>query len=249
MNQAPPSTAIEPQKDTDVNASAFVRIPGTENYALRDDIATTPECIRAGKLAWNYRIGSLPEVQALNAGDRVIDVGAFIGDTAAHFQERGARVLAFEPQADAAACFRINFRSFVENGHWCFVDHPAGDGRYVTLSDGKGGNMGARFCMPVTKPGEGDISTFRIDDIILPAKEPIRLIKIDAEGMEPCVLDGARGVIERDSPTVLVEVNLPMLAYQGGWRAEDILSRLPGYQVREYYRYDDRQWDWVCTRR
>ena len=51
--------------------------------------------------------------------------------------------------------------------------------------------------------GVVEVATARLDELGL---EPVGFIKIDVEGHEPAVIDGAAGLIARDRPTLLVEL-------------------------------------------
>jgi FkbM family methyltransferase len=51
--------------------------------------------------------------------------------------------------------------------------------------------------------GVVEVATARLDELGL---EPVGFIKIDVEGHEPAVIAGAAGLIERDRPTLLVEL-------------------------------------------
>ena len=64
-----------------------------------------------------------------------------------------------------------------------------------------------------------------LDPLVI--EDRIRLIKIDAEGHDPVVLDGVRGLVARDHPTLIVETGTPAVVSrleQLGYRTE----RLPG---------------------
>lgn len=51
--------------------------------------------------------------------------------------------------------------------------------------------------------GRVEVETARLDDLDLP---PCGFIKIDVEGHEQAVIDGARALIARDRPTLMVEI-------------------------------------------
>ena len=52
--------------------------------------------------------------------------------------------------------------------------------------------------------GDGRNRTVRLDDLL---NDPVSIVKIDTDGSELAVLDGARGLLSRDRPVVVVEAN------------------------------------------
>lgn len=212
-------------------------LPKTDDWLLAADNATTPRCLQAGQLDWQRWIAELPEVQGLGAGDAVLDIGAFIGDTTRTFTLTGARVLAFEPQDDAFECLEHNCPEAI-------LYHVAvGDGDEAVLAGGQGGNLGGRWS---SKPGKREgrqVSTVRIDSLDLSECD---LVKIDVEGFEPYVLSGMCDTIRRFRPVIIIEVNDNALRNNDLTRA-DIEKHLDGYQKRVGHKYTDEQFDWVCV--
>lgn len=209
---------------------AFVReVNGL--WLLDRDQWITPAIIKAGRLNWDDTFNACLRAIKGRKGT-MIDVGAFIGDSAAWFNA-GYSLLTFEPQRDAFVCLSHN----LPNGtHYPF---PAGDGELVGLQFGEGGNMGARVVIP---KGE-QVRTLRIDDL---QPENVALIKIDAEGWEPKVLAGAKDTIATHKPAVVVECNRPALA-RWGFTVEHITSFFAGWRQEVIFRYGNDQWDTLFT--
>lgn len=71
----------------------------------------------------------------------------------------------------------------------------------------------------------------------------ISFIKVDVEGFEPSVLEGARATIERDRPALLLEIEDRRLVRYGRTTAEgfraDIAGRWPDYRM---YTWGDDAW-------
>lgn len=68
--------------------------------------------------------------------------------------------------------------------------------------------------------------------------ERLSFIKVDVEGFEPSVLEGARGVVERDRPSLLLEIEDRRLVRYGrttaaGFHA-DIMERWPDYRMHTW---------------
>lgn len=158
----------------------------------------------------------------------VIDVGAFIGDSTAWFCDHPC--VTFEPQRDAFTCLCHNIPTGFH------LPFPAGNGELVNIQFGEGGNMGGR-----TVYGKGEmIRTMRIDDLNV---QDVGLIKIDVEGWEPKVLDGAKETLAKWKPMVMVEFNKDGLD-RHGHSFQDIEYRFQsGWKCEEVFRYDNNQWD------
>lgn len=159
-------------------------------------------------------------VRNLKSFDVCIDVGAFIGYTAAHMAEKGCKVTAYEPHEDLFYCLKNN-SPLSRN-----IQQIIGDGRTVQLVDNPvDGNAGSRRAIP------GDRFTVPLDNRTLDVPT---FIKIDVEGMEPAVLDGAKYLINRCKPNLLIEVNTAALKFQG-YEPKDVYERIAafGYDCEE----------------
>lgn len=186
-------------------------------------------CIReCGRLNWDNVFEQVLD-RVWHRHGTMIDVGAFVGDTTAWF--RGFfKCITFEPQRDAFACLVHNIPGAV---HFPF---PAGNGEKVDLEivGNIEGNPGARGVQIGTQ-----CQTIRIDDLGL---TDVALIKIDAEGWEPHVLEGAKETISKCRPVVVAEINLGPLKARG-FTAEDIEKHFQDWEKVVIYRYLEEQWD------
>jgi len=138
----------------------------------------------------------------------VIDVGVHLGFYSRHFARFAAQVLSFEANPasakEAARMLPANVR--IEN---------------VALSDE---NSTVQLRVPIAGAGGGEaalgtlapsnnlsgtafrsvpVTARRLDGMTLP---PVGLVKIDVEGHEEAVLTGAHGVLERDRPNLMIEI-------------------------------------------
>lgn len=134
-------------------------------------------------------------------GDLVLDIGANIGNHTLYLAAvAGCRVDAFE--ANAALCEAMR-TSIALNGlgqkirvHCVGVGSAAGMARFAeALPD----NLGAQKLAV----GDGEIEVVPLDSLTF--AQPVRMLKIDVEGMEIEVLRGARALIARDRPVLYVE--------------------------------------------
>jgi FkbM family methyltransferase len=157
-------------------------------------------------------------VPGLLAADRVaIDVGANVGLYAAVLARRSARVLAFEPHPRCASYLRaldltrcdVIEAAASDRAGTAILRVPVARGREVdalsTLAPrNRFGSMSE--CSAVR---ELTVETLRLDMAIaerLPAAAQVGFVKIDVEGHETAVLDGAAGTIGRHRPALLIEI-------------------------------------------
>ncbi len=205
-------------------------------------------------LAW--RIGyfdlELRLLRYLCDGAKVsIDIGASIGSYTVHLLNHSRKCYAFEPRPDSAAYLvdrlaaRSNPRLRVEAV--ALSDH-SGDAQLRVLV-GDMGRSSIERENPVEQLGavEGlTVPTRRLDDY--DAIEPVGCIKIDVEGHEDAVLRGARRILLRDRPTLLIEIEerhkrhsvitvsnfLQELGYQGFFFRRDRLNPIESFRVEEH---------------
>lgn len=223
----------------------LVSIPGTPYVALAYDRNLTPRALAAGTIVVELEIAALPVVQALGPGSVVWDVGAFIGDTALIFADRGAHVVAFEPQVDAYLAALWNTRH-PKHGHIVVENLAVGAGQLVSCNqDPMAGNLGTRT---VRRDPAGvkavTLSSYARDNGHLP-----HFVKIDVEGFEPAVILGGLDLFVECRPTLLVEIYPALLARQG-WTEKDVVDPLEriGYRCTEAIgNRTEPRWDILCV--
>ena len=139
-----------------------------------------------------------------------IDIGASTGSYTVHLLNHSAKCYAFEPQRDVAAFLlrrltaRPNRRLRVESV--ALSDH-SGDAplRVVTADRGRSSIEASN---PLECSGAIDVRTVptrRLDDYAA-SIEAVGCIKIDVEGHEEAVLRGAAGILARDHPSLIIEI-------------------------------------------
>ena len=150
--------------------------------------------------------------QLISEGDWVIDVGANVG----HYTKRlsdlvgpSGRVLAFEPVPESFALLAANATLF-NYSNVSLLNLAASD--RTTMASMSIPTFGTGL-KNYYQASIGDhtsglkILTLALDSLAL--MQPVRLIKIDAEGHDYIVLKGAEQILERDHPTLIVETNAP----------------------------------------
>jgi len=203
-------------------------------WCLANDNSITVEVEKAGRLNWDdvfRRV--ITKLQNRGNHGFVIDVGAYIGDSTRWFELYGYPCIAFEAQRDAFTCLQHNCQRTLA------FNLPVGNGDPVIVDHQEGGNMGARQVFK----SEAGISTIRIDDLQC---DEVACIKIDVEGYEPSVLEGARETIARCKPIVVCEIN-PKALEAHGFVPLDIFKHFPGWQQEEIFRYYSENWDILFT--
>ena len=171
------------------------------------------------------------------AGGRFLDIGANIGwHTLGLARIAGAqgRVYSFEPRSPTNTYLR---RTIEQNGLGDVVKvHDFGLwSEEATLDLGwhqDTVNPGNSY---IAHAGEGlttqRIDLKRLDDVV---DETIDFIKIDVEGAEPKVFEGARRLIEASRPLILAELNPDQLQSVSGVTSAQFISQMAafGYECR-----------------
>ena len=147
-----------------------------------------------------------------------IDVGANVGLWSRSLCEQFASVLAVEPVGMFRDCLTRN----VPAGNLRVLDFALGNENTTANMIITEGNTGHTHIDPASV-GAGNIAVKRLDDIAL---EQVDYIKMDCEGYEYRVLQGAEQTIRRCCPVVVVEQK-PHDAYSnqyGQFAAIDLLQ-------------------------
>jgi FkbM family methyltransferase len=169
----------------------------------------------------------LPFVRTLlRPEDTFVDVGANIGVYTVVAALRGARVLAFEPNANARGMLSANLalnrvEDRVEVLPFALADF-SGPARFTT-------DLESSNHLQTTPEANCEVVEVReLDALVKPARQ-VTLVKIDAEGFDEAVLRGARGTLERERPVVIVET----------WAGAHSLRLFLGELGYEFFLYQD----------
>jgi FkbM family methyltransferase len=216
------------------------------------EIGARPQCVRLFVDLADHVIG-LPIVRdqyerdeiafvrrLLKPGDIAVDVGAHIGFFTIEMADivgPGGRVFAFEPLDTNAELLE---RSIAENR---FEERVVFERAAVGSKSGSATltfpvetlNSGGAYLLrdgtaPLTGNLERKVAVVALDEFKLP--HPIRFIKMDVEGAEPHVLEGAKKVLEADRPFLLTELHPTQLQRASGVTPDEFLVRLRGLGYR-----------------
>ena len=174
----------------------------------------------------------------------VVDVGANLGWHTIHASRHAAveTVVAFEPDTVNLSLLNRNLRlNGAENVVVCSCALGAREGR-ARLHRYKESNLGRHSL--VSDHGFGDIDVVVRDldgalDSLNLADRRISLLKIDVEGYEPAVIEGASQALTRTDAVVL-EYS-PALSREGELSTDDMIDRLYRFGFRPFTLGGDSQ--------
>jgi FkbM family methyltransferase len=178
------------------------------------------------------------------AGGTVFDVGAYIADHTVAYARKAGDLYAFEPNPVAFECLLHN-TFYLDN---CKCYNLAFGNQYGHVeSVCQSTNIG----MATIKNAESGIEIQTIDFFVEKNKiNRLDFLKIDAEGFEVEILQGARKTINKFRPVMFIEVNVATLAVKG-YTKNDLLQTINdlGYIYRNVYEEQglgDDQFDVLC---
>jgi len=139
-----------------------------------------------------------------------VDCGAYDGDTLREWLSRKAPFLApdqlryhaFEPDPDNFSLLQQFVTGLPDTLKSRIVLHSCGvgdvSGNIGMIQGGHGTELYKGFDTGVVAP------VVRLDDVL--AAEIVRTLKMDVEGFEPLALEGARSILEKQRPALLISV-------------------------------------------
>lgn len=154
-----------------------------------------------------YEIDLLEHLRGLvDEGDLVLDVGSNMGNHTVWFAGvLGCDVRAFEPVPVLAQVLARNVQlNYLEPKVRVEPMAVGSETHRATVTHWDSSNTGQTR---LTRDRDGDIHVVALDD--LDHGSPVRLLKIDVEGMELDVLQGATALIDRERPVIVVEAQNP----------------------------------------
>jgi FkbM family methyltransferase len=206
-------------------AVELVRLGPIELYVPGDDPAIGSQMVR--RRAHQPQLAGLLG-RILAPGLTFVDVGANVGYfslLAARLVETAGRVVAIEP--GPRNC-RLLHRSVVRNRcgnvqlYPCAVSDRRGAVAY--LAEGSNGTIADLDATRDVPPGAHLVAATTLDDL-LAGFDRVDVIKLDVEGAEGRVLEGATRTLERHRPAVISEVSPLLLETISGVSAGGYLTR------------------------
>lgn len=222
---------------------------------------STYSVLQAVAMGWDIRRGAWYEAEiellplALRAGESAVDIGANFGLYAYHLSKvvgRGGKVWSFEPIPFTARTFKIiqralGFRDNVElvakgcgerTGRVQFTVPVMATGAisaglvHMGRNDDRAGK--GEHANYATKEVECEVVA--LDEFLAGAKD-VALVKCDIEGADLFAMRGAKKLLERHHPTVIIEIT-PWYLEGFGISVKDVTGFFEslGY---ECYRYDN----------
>ena len=151
-----------------------------------------------------------------------IDGGANYGLMSYHMNSRFDQVLAFEIDDQLRTCLADNMKTFA-----CSKDRiePYGLGdREKSVDLVKTQKSFGNFVNPATESGK-----FAVRSIDSYELDTVGFIKLDCEGYEPLIIQGAEQTIKRSWPVILMERKVLVNKFNFGTHATEHLLRTWGY--------------------
>ena len=195
-------------------------VGGVELFCDAADAAVTPGLLSG---AYEVHLSSVFE-KYCTAGMTVIDVGANLGYyslLASSLVGPSGRVIALEPNSENCRLLLSSLRlNDIANVQLLPVAADTGTGwAYYSTHIGSNGGLIEGGDL-LSHPGNV-VPTFRLDDLV---DGPVGFLKMDVEGAEGRVVQGATRIIERDRPIVTTELKDEMLRRVSGTTVADYLG-------------------------
>lgn len=169
-----------------------------------------PPRLEVARVARREMLKGEPEIRLLHAladpTRAAIDAGANRGVWAHVLAELCPKVYAYEPNPKLFGILKAGAKSNVECFPYGLSDEDGAGELMVPGEDGHYSNQGATL-NPAKVEGQPfkttRVETKRLDALKL---DPIGFIKIDVEGHEMAVIRGAKALIARDRPRLIIEM-------------------------------------------
>lgn len=167
----------------------------------------------------------------LGAGKTIVEVGANVGNHLVFYAQHmdARKIFPFEPNPDAVKLLTqnitINGLDGIIDDRGIGIGAGARYGRHSVVLP-QDNNLGAA---QLSHENGGSLEVFPLDDQL--GDEKVDFMKIDVEGMEFEVLEGAARMIERNRPMLMVEVFRPKVAAFKAWCAAR------GYRIEVEFGY------------
>jgi len=179
------------------------------SFALRADLAAI-DLFASDEKNHRYDLQAAAIIRrVVRAGDLAVDIGAHSGEILFWLVQAAPAVahIAIEPIPSLAAGLRRDYPG-VEVHEVALVAQPSGpiSFHHVVSNPGYSGIKEREFDGGELDVEVIEVATARLDDLV--GTRTVRLIKLDVEGAELGVLQGASNTLRRDQPVVIFEHGL-----------------------------------------
>lgn len=142
--------------------------------------------------------------QWIGGGAHIIEVGAYVGNHAVYYLRylQPAALTVFEPNAEIVALLERNLAANRVDGLTPVV-HALAAGRAAARYDAVSRDPNNQGATRLVAAADGAIQAVPLDEIV---KGAVDFIKIDAEGMELEVLEGAARIVRESRPKIMIEI-------------------------------------------
>lgn len=154
-----------------------------------------------------------------------IDVGANIGNHSLYFSDLFSTVISFEAHPKVFKLLEFNTAEF--KNITCYNKGIGEKREILRLSGNLHNTGGSSFVYDQKQTQYYDVQVENLDSY-LDQFNQVGLIKIDVEGMEKAVINGALGIISRDKPVIVFEQSQEDFGNQNSTPSMKILSKI-GY--------------------
>ena len=189
---------------------------------LETHLAHAPMRVTSNGGIWEKKLYKIYEY-LLHEDDIVIDIGAYIGTHALPMAMLCNKVYAFECNEIIFNCLRenivLNDLEHKIKPHDICLSNKEDQLKFYERENGTS-RVSSRNII-----GNCRIVKTNTLDNIIGLDTPIKLIKIDCEGHEFKVLEGAKGIIEKHSPYILIEVFKRSLNELDNWLIHNYYSK------------------------
>jgi FkbM family methyltransferase len=152
---------------------------------------------------------------------RFLDIGANIGMYSYHFKNTFKNIDAFEPLKEITHRLESIQNESLKVHNIALSDKSGELQFYIPLLNGK---THPPLASLEKRDGECELRTVRVDTLDSYNFDDVDLVKIDVEGHEQSVIEGARKVIEKNMPILIVEIEQRHIKNQIGEVFQSILN-------------------------
>ena len=208
-----------------------------KDYILFKNDCGVTDMARRGGIYEHYIFDYIKNNLDVN-GKTIVDVGANFGFHSLEFADLvgDGKVFSFEPQR--LVYYQLCGNAILNGYENIFPINVALSDEFTTLkmenpqyhSDGTinigNAHLDAYYHLSYNMVEVKPLDSYEFEDLAV--------LKIDVQGFEPRVLDGAKETIKKHKPTIFIEVELPQLLIYG-WKEDDVFDRLNdlGYEFNK----------------